>query len=320
MKVRLLKDANLQKGLAFSKGEEVVVREVVKEKEGEQSAGYLIFSEKLQQVIKVPKSLVEPVATADSPGPTGSHIGEQPQTKSAEIPDDNTPETPGTTKGPDEVLSPGAWVSINRTIEGPSGALFNEGDILKIEQVVVAGDESKQYLIIMSPLDSRHYRLETSDCEPCESPVEVEPEPSRQERRCSQCNGLLGQKATFCNQCGAMADSEQKRTCINCHAEIPPGAKFCKKCGSSQEASPGYQAPPRVPMVASAVALPMGMICPNCNGRNIGGGQRPSWVMITIILVSIFLFPIGLLSLLLLGVKEPLFCADCGFSWKAQSF
>lgn len=67
-KVRLLKDANLQQGLAFSEGEEVVVREVIEGKENEQSA-YLIFSDKLQQVIKVPISLVEP---ATKPSPTVS--------------------------------------------------------------------------------------------------------------------------------------------------------------------------------------------------------------------------------------------------------
>jgi hypothetical protein len=50
--------------------------------------------------------------------------------------------------------------------------------------------------------------------------------------------------------------------------------------------------------------------CPKCDALTRRGG-RPAWQ----ILVSIFLFPIGLLALL--GSRNPTVCEKCGYRWLA---
>jgi len=51
--------------------------------------------------------------------------------------------------------------------------------------------------------------------------------------------------------------------------------------------------------------------CPECATPTKKGGY-PLWV----ILVAIFLFPIGLLALL--AGKEPTVCLKCGHTWQAD--
>jgi hypothetical protein len=50
--------------------------------------------------------------------------------------------------------------------------------------------------------------------------------------------------------------------------------------------------------------------CPKCSSPTIRSGY-PAWV----ILVAIFLFPIGLLALL--AGRKPTRCHQCGFCWPA---
>lgn len=292
--------------VVFSEKEEAVIREIVEDEEVETGFYYNVYSDKQEQVVRVPPGLVEHIETLTA--------ASQPPASKPEV------------SGGDIDIKEGQWVIITRIVKGKVGLLFNQGDLLQIKKIGGYESHPEACYTICSPLDGKEYRLKRSAFEPVEEPIEVAEEPSSvRPEFCLQCGALLGPTAGFCNQCGAIISGEAKQLCSSCGAEIDHGVSFCKKCGAPQVVQAGPQSAtqsrPRVPMVTPAVPTSsLGMICPNCGNMNVGGGDRPSWVVVVIILVSIFLFPIGLLSLLLLGVKDPYFCIDCGFSWKASSF
>ena len=47
------------------------------------------------------------------------------------------------------------------------------------------------------------------------------------EKRCPNCQTLLGEKQMFCHECGA----SYKKVCTNCKAELSDGQTFCTVCG-----------------------------------------------------------------------------------------
>lgn len=71
--------------------------------------------------------------------------------------------------------------------------------------------------------------------------------------------------------------------------------------------------PPMFPM-----PITDGLSCPRCASLSVRGG-KPGWPYALAILLSIFMFPLGLLAWLvpLLIPRTPTRCPRCAFTWVA---
>lgn len=224
----------------------------------------------------------------------------------------------------------GDLVVLVRELVSEGTVIFPKGGIVVLTRVVEEPGQAEATYVATSDANGRAYRLSASylaraqDDETAMYPV------------CGKCSQVVRPSDTHCPICNepvaqaetqAPSAQEVEVFCVTCGAQVSPGAKFCKGCGSPsgvgaqappwQAAGPqpyqaGYQQQPVARQVPRpVVAMPMGMICPNCQSRSIGGGERPQWTIV----LAICLFPIGLLALM---YKEPCYCSNCGYTWKVS--
>lgn len=268
--------------LVFKEGEMITV-EALEEPTGEgRSQLLIVHSNRLGRKVKLPRSKT-------------SRAGEE--INAIPIPDEE--EIP---------FREGETVVIATELVLEGKYLFRAGDRVTIGKIVEAPDDQPDArFIVTSTENGKAYRLSTNHFKPPakEEPTARQRQPAQEARR----------ETAFCVECGA---------------QITPTSKFCKSCGAQTgrvasqgpvhaqgagyytQQQQGFQRQPVArPMVKPVVA--MGMICPNCQSGDIGGGERPSWTIV----VAVCLFPIGLLALL---YKEPYYCTNCGYTWKASSF
>lgn len=224
----------------------------------------------------------------------------------------------------------GDLVVLARELVSEGTVIFRKGEIVVLKRVIEEPGQAETTYVATSDANGGAYRLSASYLAKAqEDEIALYPV-------CGKCGQVVRPSDTYCPICNEPVAEEQAQPapaqepqafCVTCGAQVSPNAKFCKSCGSPSglgaQSSPGqaagsqtYQAGYQQQPVARqgpkpVVAMPMGIICPNCQSRAIGGGERPSWTIV----VAVCLFPIGLLALL---YKEPYYCTNCGYTWKAS--
>ena len=148
--------------------------------------------------------------------------------------------------------------------------------------------------------------------------------------QCPNCNRELPVVGTHCPYCGTtlpnppamqtaqvtasgsppQPEPERQAFCVKCGAPLPSQASFCTKCSAPR---PNVGVPPSGGHVVQVPPVPGQFSCPRCGSTNLTKGNIAQWALIVGIVGAIFTCG---LSLLLLLVKDPNRCHNCGFEFK----